>query len=222
MVLLGALSSPRRRRETPLVACLTAFQTHLTFQAPDDLFALLALPIQGAHLFGAEAEPVGRIVCAAVSHAKYLDISSQRAGRLPVGLLQIAHEGTSLEAPILLELADTIPAIIAEPLAEGLRGIPGVDQNKLRLTAQPVPGIAQELSGKGKCGGSAFVPEPKRQGNTHLSVRPNEQDDRAPEHDFALLTGPNPGRFAQQPGIGLFDNRVIEDQIPTRDREQQA
>jgi len=120
MVLLGALSWPGRRREGPLVACLTAFQTHLTFHDSDDLFDLLALPIQGAYLCGAEAQAVSRIVFAAISYDKYLDVSSQRACRLPVGLLQIAHEGASLEALILLELADKIPAISAEPLEEGL------------------------------------------------------------------------------------------------------
>ena len=92
-VLLGALSWPGRRREGPLVACLTAYQTHLTFHDSDDLFDLLALPIQGAYRCGAEAQAVSRIVCAAVSYDKYVDVSSQRACRLPVGLLQIAHEG---------------------------------------------------------------------------------------------------------------------------------
>jgi hypothetical protein len=88
MVLLGALSWPGRRREGPLVACLTAFQTHLTFHDSDDLFDLLALPIWGASLWGAEAQAVSRIVCAAVSYNKYLDVASQRACRLPVGSLQ--------------------------------------------------------------------------------------------------------------------------------------
>ena len=36
----------------------------------NDLFHLLALPIEGADLWSAEAEPVRRVIFAAVSHHK--------------------------------------------------------------------------------------------------------------------------------------------------------
>jgi hypothetical protein len=54
----------------------------------------------------------------AVSPHAYLEVPRQRAGCLPGELLEIAYEGTLRKAPILLERADKIPAIIAEPLAK--------------------------------------------------------------------------------------------------------
>jgi len=60
-------------------------------------------------------------------------------------LLEIAHQRLSLKTPILLELADKIPAIIAEPLEELFRRIPRVEEDKLGLTAQALACIAQQL-----------------------------------------------------------------------------
>jgi hypothetical protein len=103
-------------------------------------------------------------------------------------LLQIAHEGTPLEAPILLELADKIPAIIAEPLQELFRRIPRVEEDKLGLTAQAIACIAQQLQGQIELGGTSFMPEPKGQRNANLPVRPDQQDDGDAKDDFALFT----------------------------------
>jgi hypothetical protein len=122
---------------------LTGIQAHLTFQDPADLFDLLARPIEGPYLCGAQAEPVGGVVFAAVSHHEYFDVPRRIPWRLPVGLLHIAHEGPALAAPVLLELADKIPAIIAAPLAELFRRIPRIAEDKLGLTAQAIAGIAQ-------------------------------------------------------------------------------
>jgi hypothetical protein len=82
--------------------------------------------------------PFRGIVFMAVSHHKDLDISRQIACDLPVGLLQRAHKGTSLEVPILLELADKIPAIIAELVEELVRRILRVKEGQLELTAQAI------------------------------------------------------------------------------------
>jgi len=85
-----------------------------------DFFHLLALPIEGADLGSAEAESVRRVVCAAISHHKDFEAPGYAAESVPVGLLEIAHERTPCKAPILFELADTIPALSAEPVEEQL------------------------------------------------------------------------------------------------------
>jgi hypothetical protein len=74
----------------------------MTLQDSDDLFDCLALPIQGAHLFGAEAQPVGGVVLAAVSRHKGLDVAGQKACGLPILLVQILRECLALKTPIFL------------------------------------------------------------------------------------------------------------------------
>jgi hypothetical protein len=106
-------------------------------------------------------------------------------------------EGAPLNASIFLALAYAVPPVIVEPLQERLRWIPRVEQDKLRLAAQPVPRIASHLEGAGELGRPPFAPEPKRQRQTHLPVRPDQQHHRDTEHDFALLTRPHPRCFTQ-------------------------
>jgi hypothetical protein len=91
--------------------------------------------------------------------------------------LQIPGESPTLKTPIFLELTDEIPPIIAYPLEEGLRGIPGVEQDKLGLTAETIPGITQQLQGESELGGSAFVPATKGQRNADLPIGPYQEDD---------------------------------------------
>ena len=39
------------------------------------------------------------------------------------------------------------------------------------------------------------MPEPQGEGDTDLPVRPDQEHDRAPEDDLALLTRPDPRGF---------------------------
>jgi hypothetical protein len=135
---------------------------------------------------------------------------------------QIPDERLPCKAPIVLELAHKVPPIVPHPFEEWLRGIPRVEEDTLRLTVQAIPCIAQQLYGASKLRGTAFVPEPKGERETDLPIRPDQEHDRDPEDDLALLTRPDPRRFAQQPCIGLFDHSVIEYEIPTSDGAQQA
>jgi hypothetical protein len=94
----------------------------------------LPLGIVGAYLLGTQAQPVGRVVLAAVSHHQYLQLPRQLARGVPVRLPQIPRQRRPLAPPILLQLADTVPAIIADALAELLRRLPRIEQDKLRFT----------------------------------------------------------------------------------------
>jgi hypothetical protein len=114
---------------------LTAFKAEVALQNANDFFHLLTLPVERAHLFGTEAEPVRRVVLAAVFHHEDLETSGERARRLPRRLRQIPDEWLPFEAPIFLELADKIPPIVPNPFQEWLRGIPRIEEDKLRLTA---------------------------------------------------------------------------------------
>jgi hypothetical protein len=70
-----------------------------------------------------------------------------------------------MEAAILLETTDEIPAIVPNTLQQGFRGIPGVKEDILWATTQTVPGIAEEFQGQRILGGAPFAPEPQAQGN---------------------------------------------------------
>src|SRR5262245_6309507 len=150
MVRLGALLRPGLRLGGPLVACLTVLQAQRTFQYPDHLFDFLALPVECAALFGAEAEPVRGVGLAAVSHDKHLHAPGQSACGLPVGLLEILAAWPARNTPIFLALTDEVPPVVTDPLEELLRGMPRVTQDELRLTPQALPRIAEPLQGKGE------------------------------------------------------------------------
>jgi hypothetical protein len=144
MMLLGALPREGLLPGGAPVACLTAFQPQVTFQHSDHLFHFLALPVEGPYLFGTETEPVGGVVLAAVSHHKHLETSHEMACSLPIGLGQIPDERLPFKASIFLELAHKVPSIVPDAFEEGFRGIPRVEEDKLRLTAQAIPGIAEQ------------------------------------------------------------------------------
>jgi hypothetical protein len=59
----------------PLVTSLTAFQAEMALENAHHFFHLMTLPGERAHLFGAETEPIGRGVLAAVLHHAYLETS---------------------------------------------------------------------------------------------------------------------------------------------------
>jgi len=50
-----------------------------------------------------------------------------------------------IEAAVLLQTADKVPAIVPNPIQQGFGGIPGVKEHILRATAQTVAGIAEQL-----------------------------------------------------------------------------
>jgi len=207
---------------SPLGPSLTAFKAALALENTNDFFHLLTLPVERPHLCGTEAEPVGGIVLAAVFHPEYLEASGETARRLPRGLGQRPDERLPCNAPMFLELAHKVPPIVPHPCEEGLRGIPRIEEDKLGLTAQAMPGIAQQLSGQSERRGTPCMPAPKGAGDADLPVRPDQSHDRDPAHDLALLPRPDPRGFAPQPRLRLFDYRVVQDEIPASDGEQPA
>ena len=49
-----------------------------------------------------------------------------------------------IEATVLFETTDDIPAIVPHARQQGFRGLPGVKEDVLRVTAQAIPGLAEE------------------------------------------------------------------------------
>jgi hypothetical protein len=43
-----------------------------------------------------------------------------------------------VEAAVLLERTDTVPAVVTNPLEQDFGRIPGIEDDKLRATAQPL------------------------------------------------------------------------------------
>jgi hypothetical protein len=148
VVRLGTFSEVRRVLGRPPIACLTGLKTQVAFEGPEDLLHGLPLCVMGADLLGAQAQPVGRVVLAAVSHHQYLQFPRQLVRGVPVRLPQILRQRRPLEPPILLQLADKVPAIITDALEELLRRIPRIEQDSLRFPPQTMPCITQKFQGE--------------------------------------------------------------------------
>src|SRR5262245_9064365 len=98
-----------------------------------------------AHLGGCQGEAIRRIVLGAVSDDKDFQASCEPAGLCPIGMAPIGPERLTAEAAVVLEAADEIPPIVANPLQEGFRGIPGIKEHRLRAAAQMIAGLAEQL-----------------------------------------------------------------------------
>src|SRR5262245_14860758 len=108
---LGAFWRARGRLPSAPATSLTGCEAQWALEHLAHCCDLVPFPVQPAHLWGSAGQPVGGVGLAAVSHDQYFDASRQRACRLPGGLREIAYQSPSLQTPILLELADKIPAI---------------------------------------------------------------------------------------------------------------
>src|SRR5919197_3307673 len=148
--------SPRR----PPVARLTGPQAQLILQRFDDLLDLVANFVGLPDLVACQAQPVRRIVFAAVSHHNDSESPGQRADGMPVRVPAKGFQRLAREGPILLQLAHEIPAIIPDALEQRLRGIPRIEQDKAGLELEPVAGITQQLQRQVKFGRAAFPPDP--------------------------------------------------------------
>ncbi len=60
----------------------------------------------------------------------------------------IGPERLAVEPAVLLEATYKVPAIVANALQQGFRGIPGVEQHIRRAAMQPITGVAQQLQGQ--------------------------------------------------------------------------
>jgi hypothetical protein len=221
-VLLGPRLRPRGPRRNAPVAYLTGCAAQLALDGPDDCLDLMPLLLGPSDLLGGQAQPVRGVVLAAVAHHTDLALTAPVAHGLPIGVLEGEGEGFPLKAPLLLELADKVPAVIAAPLEQFLRGLPRVKEDQLRLTPPAMACIAQKLSGQGELGGSGCGPDTKGQGKASLPIRPYQEDDRNTKHNVPLLTRPSPGGLSQQAGIGLLPHRVVDDEVTAAHGKQRS
>ena len=201
-MLLRAGLGPGKRLAGPRVACLTGFQTPMAFSLPDDFYhrgpRALVLP----HCLGAQAQPVGRVVLAAVPHHTDFEPSRQIPSRMPIRLPNVGVHGSPFERAVFLRLANEVPPGIPNALAPLLRRIPRVKEDKLQLALEPVVGLAPPLSGPGVFRRAAFGPHAKGARHPDLPVRPDEEHDGDPEHDLALLARPHPRGFPNRRASG--------------------
>src|SRR5262249_61928787 len=152
MMFLNPLTLLALSRRSPPVARLTGLQAQLILQVFDDFLGLVANFISLPDLVACQAQPVRRIVFAAVSHHNDSDSPGQRADGMPVRVPAKGFQRLALEGPILLQLAYEIPAISPNALEQRLRGIPRIEQDKAGLELEPVAGITQQLQRQVKFG----------------------------------------------------------------------
>jgi hypothetical protein len=112
VMLVGTRRRLDRSGSAPRVAHLTGLQAQLALQYPDHCFHLVALAVMPPDLFSGQAQPVGHVIFAAVSHHKYFEATRQVPNGVPVRLLEIPAEWLALKAPMLLHLADKVPPVI--------------------------------------------------------------------------------------------------------------
>jgi hypothetical protein len=94
-----------------------------------------ALAIEAADLCGRQCQAMGGVVRGAVSDDQHCHAPRKPAGFRPVGMAPIGTPRETMAATRLLEAADNRPAIVANPLEKGLRGIPGLTAEVGRAAA---------------------------------------------------------------------------------------
>jgi hypothetical protein len=159
---------------SPLGTRLTAIQPELILAHPAHFLDLRSPPIEAADFRGWQCQAIGRVVLGAVSDDQDLEPPAQPASRGPIRMTPIGPEGLAIEAAVLLETTDDIPAIVPNALQQGFRGIPGVKEDGLWVTAQAIPGRAEALEGQHLFGGAPLVPQSYAQWNAHAPIRPDQ------------------------------------------------
>jgi hypothetical protein len=142
----------------PLRARLTADEPPLILTDADHVFAVDAPSREAADLRGWQCQAMGGVVLGAVSDDQDLESPAQPASGGPIRMTPIRPEGLAIEAAVLLEPTDEVPAIIPKALQQGFRGIPGVNADIRWVTAPAMAGIAEELECQHLCGGAPLVP----------------------------------------------------------------
>jgi hypothetical protein len=124
-------------------ARLTAGQPELVLAGPDDFLNVGTQAIPSAHLHRRQGEALGGVVLLAVSDNESFEAPAQPTPLGPVRVLPMVPHRMSIEPAILLETADEIPAIVANPLQKGSGGIPGGKEHVVRAAAQPMASLAE-------------------------------------------------------------------------------
>src|SRR5688572_17360550 len=127
-----------------------------------------------------------------------------------------------IEATILLEAAHEVPPIVPNPFQQGLGGVPRIEEDIVRMAAQAIAGIAEELERQRIFRGAPFMPEAHPQRNPERPIRPYQQDKGKAIDGPMLLAGEDPGEAFYGRGKGLGDDRVIEHERASFPGEQGA
>jgi hypothetical protein len=124
---------------------LTAGQGQLILAGADDFLDLGTYAVPSAHLCRRPRRPIGGVVLLAVSDHEHFEAPTQPAAGSPVRVPPMVTDGLTIEPASLFEPADAIPPVVPKTREEGFRRIPGVNEDILGVTAQPMTGIAQSL-----------------------------------------------------------------------------
>jgi hypothetical protein len=127
----------------PLRARLTARQPELILTDADQFLNLRAYTVPLPHLHGRQRQAIGGVVLFAVSDNEYFEAAAQPADLGPGGGPPMVPHRMSIEAAILLEATDKIPAIVATPFQERFGRIPRIKEDVCRATAQAMAGLAE-------------------------------------------------------------------------------
>jgi hypothetical protein len=106
----------------PLGTRLPAGQSELVFACTDDFFNLGGELEQTAHFGGRQCQAIGGVVLGAVSDDQDFPATRPPAGLRPVGMTPTGPPGLTVEPAVLLQPADEIPSIVANPFQERLDG----------------------------------------------------------------------------------------------------
>ena len=133
----------------PLRAGLTATQAAWPLTYPAHLFALGPDAGEPPALRSRPGQTVGGVVLGAVSDDQDFEVSWQPAGGAPIGRAPIRPNRGTVDATVLLQAADNVPAIVAQALQQGCRWISRVEEHIVGATAPSMASIAQPRQGQG-------------------------------------------------------------------------
>jgi hypothetical protein len=170
----------------PRGAGLTARQPELLLTRPHHFLNLGAGAIPATDLCSRQGEAIRGVVLGAVADDQDLQTTRQPAALCPIRVAPQGPQRLTIEAAMLLQATDKIPAIGPNPFQARLRRIPRVEEDGRGATAQVIAGIAEELQGQHVLRRAPAAPKSQAQGEPKLPISPHEQSQRAAIHGPTL------------------------------------
>ena len=143
----------------PLGARLTAGQVALGLTNSDDFRDLSPEAVDSPDLSRWQPQAVGGVILGAVSDDQDFQPPGQPTAVRPIRVPPIGPNRWAIEAAVLLQTADTVPAVVPNTLQQDFCGLPGVKEHRRGATAQRMAGIAAPLEREARLRRPALVPQ---------------------------------------------------------------
>jgi hypothetical protein len=206
----------------PRGAGLTARQPEVILTCPNHFLTWGAEAIQATDLCSRQGEASRGEILGAVSDGQDSHTPRQPTALCPIRVAPKGPKRLTIEAAILRQATDNIPAIVPNPFQERFRRIPSGEEDVLGAPAQVMAGIAEGLPGQHGLRRAPAVPKSQAQGDPKRPISPHGQYQRDAIHGPTLLAGKHPSEPLHGGREGLRNHRAVDDQVASVPDEQCA